>query len=248
MMESFDIKPDAETKTVLVVDDMAANRAVLCRQLEMHKYAVISVDSGEAALELLSRSRPDIILLDYMMPEMNGIEVLHELRANPHTSDLPVIMVTARAESEATVEALNAGADDYVTKPIDFGVLRARIESHLAKTGDTSELRRCNAVLDERMTMRSLVLADMETELREEIDLRKELEAKLAMNPAQGINVSGLETGMDTGVIDQLREIKAKFQIVFESVVSGQTPNLAQMYELNELVTKLIDADTKREG
>jgi len=243
MMESFDIEPDNATKTVLVVDDMAANRAVLCRQLEMHKYAVISVESGEAALELLSQSRPDIILLDYMMPEMNGIEVLRVLRADPHTADIPVIMVTARVESEATVEALDAGADDYVTKPIDFGVLRARIESHLAKRGDASELQRCNAVLDERMTMRSLVLADMETELQEEIDLRKELEDKLSRTPS----INAPTRRAESDVINQLREIKAKFEIVFESVVSGNSPNLAQMYELNELVTKLVEANSDDE-
>lgn len=236
-MESFEIKPDQTARTVLVVDDMAANRSVLCRQLEMHKYAVISVESGEAALELLSRSRPDIILLDYMMPKMNGIEVLRELRGNPNTADIPVIMVTARAEGEATAEALNAGADDYVTKPIDFVVLRARIESHLAKRGNTSELRKCNAVLDERMTMRSLVLADMETELREEIDRRKELEARLSQTSPEAAH----RPVMDESLLRQLQEIKTRFGIVFAAVVSGKTPNIAQMYELDALVTKLVE-------
>jgi len=237
MMENIEIKADNASKTVLVVDDMAANRSVLCRQLELHKYAVVSVESGEAALELLTRSRPDIVLPDYMMPKMNGIEVLKELRKDPDTADLPVIMVTARAESEATVEALEAGADDYVTKPIDFSALRARIESHLAKRVDTSDLRRCNAVLDERMTMRSLVLADMETELRHEIARRKELEDQLARYSAS----DGQGQSLNQSERAALREIAGKFELVFESAVQGKTPNVAHMFELKELVASLLN-------
>lgn len=252
MMENFDITPEAKSTTVLVVDDMAANRSVLCRQLEMHDYAVISVESGEEALELLAQAQPDIVLLDYMMPRMNGIEVLHELRKNPQTADLPVIMVTARAESEATVKALEAGADDYVVKPIDFGVLRARIESHLAKQGDTTELRRCNAVLDERMTMRSLVLADMETELRDEIGRREELEAKLLDGPSDTTPIaatpksnSASAARLEPDAVEKLAAIKTKFGLVFDSVIAGRTPNLAQMHELNGLLAALVDEQAK---
>lgn len=229
------IESDHRSVTVLVVDDMAANRSVLCRQLELHKYGVISVDSGEAALELLTRTRPDIVLLDYMMPNMNGIEVLHRLRADPATVDLPVIMVTARAENQATVEALEAGADDYVTKPIDFSVLRARIESHLQKQGHASALRLSNAALDEKVTMRSLILADLHGELEAEIALRKQLEQELAKRSAapQG-------PGAPASLADlPLAEISEKFDLVFESIVAGKTPNLALMYALKELLNNL---------
>ena len=234
MIETANLHPDHQGVTVLVVDDMAANRSVLCRQLELHKYGVISVDSGEAALELLTRTRPDIVLLDYMMPNMNGIEVLRHLRANPATADLPVIMVTARAENAATVEALEAGADDYVTKPIDFSVLRARIDSHLQKQGHASALKMSNAALDEKVTMRSLILADLHSELEAEITLRKQLEEELdrlrngatpAVRPVTTCDVP-------------LAEISEKFDVVFDAITSGKTPNLALMFELKELLNQ----------
>ncbi|WP_299307211.1 response regulator [uncultured Croceicoccus sp.] len=227
---------DRQKVMVLVVDDMAANRSVLCRQLELHKYNAMSVDSGEAALELLTRIRPDIMLLDYMMPNMNGIEVLRHLRADPATVDLPVIMVTARAENQATVEALEAGADDYVTKPIDYVVLRARIDSQLQKQGNASDLRMSNAALDEKVTMRNLVLADMESELKSEIALRLQHEQELAKRSAGSVQSPRPKTLADL----PLAEISQKFNVVFDSVVDGKTPNLALIYELKELLNQLV--------
>jgi DNA-binding response OmpR family regulator len=233
VIETARIDPDHNSVTVLVVDDMAANRSVLCRQLELNKYHAISVESGEAALELLTRTRPDIVLLDYMMPNMNGIEVLRHLRSDPALIDLPVIMVTARAENEATIEALEAGADDYVTKPIDFAVLRARIDSHLQKQGHASALRMSNAALDEKVTMRSLILADLNGELEAEIALRKQLEQQLAKRSAAH-DVGAHDSGVD------LAEIAEKFDLVFDSIVAGKTPNLAVMYEIKELLRNLM--------
>lgn len=239
MIQTTQIEFDHQGVTVLVVDDMAANRSVLCRQLELHKYGVISVDSGEAALELLTRTRPDIVLLDYMMPNMNGIEVLRHLRANPATVDLPVIMVTARAENQATVDALEAGADDYVTKPIDFSVLRARIDSHLQKQGNASALRRSNAALDEKVTMRSLILADLHGELESEIALRKQLERELENRSA-----ASSQSGDHPSLSDlPLAEIRQKFDAVFDSVVAGKTPNLALMFELKEIFDRAMSQE-----
>lgn len=235
MIHTKDIGSDHSDVTVLVVDDMAANRSVLCRQLELNNYHAISVDSGEAALNLLTRTRPDIVLLDYMMPNMNGIEVLRHLRANPAMADLPVIMVTARAENEATIEALEAGADDYVTKPIDFAVLRARIDTQLQKQGHASALRMSNAALDEKVTMRSLILADLHGELQAEIALRERLEQELVKQSAAP-NAAGTHVSLADL---PLAEINQKFDIVFDSIVEGKTPNLAIMYELKELLNNL---------
>jgi DNA-binding response OmpR family regulator len=98
-----------------------------------------------------------------MMPVMNGVEVVRVLRQDWQLATLPVIMVTARAESEAVVAALDAGADDYVTKPIDFEVLRARIETQLAKQRSSDQLKQANAALDERATMRVLAFDELKT-------------------------------------------------------------------------------------
>jgi len=169
-----------------------------------------------------------------MMPQMNGIEVLRTLRRNPSTHELPVIMVTARAESAATVEALEAGADDYVTKPIDFEVLKARIEAHLLKCTGASDLRRANAALDERVSLRSMAIADLEGELRSEIAQRRQLEQKLA------------ERGpMQDGAIDaaslrhDVEGIEAKFAIVFEALTAGRSPNLAHMANIKVMLASL---------
>lgn len=227
----------AQARSVLVVDDMEANRAVVARRLEKLGYMVTCVDTGPAALAMLKQWQPDVLLLDYMMPQMNGIEVLRELRSHAATRELPVIMVTARAESEAIVEALSAGADDYVTKPLDFDVLMARIETQLAKRLDAAHLQRANAALDERITMRSMVLADLECELKDEIRRRHELEKKLAATlPVAPLATSTLAT--DPAVATLLDDIAERFEVVFATVVAGRNVNLAQMAELRGLLAR----------
>ena len=170
--------PEGRTKraVVVVVDDVEGNRQLACRRLAPFGYDLHQVESGEQALEFIRARKPDIVLLDYMMPNMNGVEVLHVLRQDWQTSSLPVIMVTARAESEAVVEALDAGADDYVTKPIDFEVLRARIETQLVKQRSSKQLLQVNAALDERATMRVLAFDELRDELEREMTRRRQAE------------------------------------------------------------------------
>lgn len=240
---------DASIATILVVDDMEANRAVLARRLEKFGYAVISVESGHAALALVARTIPDIILLDYMMPQMNGIEVLHELRAKAETQEVPVIMVTARAEGEATIEALEAGADDYVTKPIDFDVLRARIETQLAKRKDAHHLKRANAALDERVTLRAMALADIEDELKQEIQRRQALERQLSALPvapspehAGPASAGPASAPASPALAVMLSDMEAKYDTFFAAVTSGRTPNLAQMADFKSLISRCRQA------
>ena len=234
---------DTRMATILVVDDMEANRAVLARRLEKFGFEVISVSSGAAALAHVAKALPDIILLDYMMPQMNGIEVLHELRGNFATQEVPVIMVTARAEAEVTIEALEAGADDYVTKPIDFDVLRARIETQLTKCKGAHQLKRANAALDERVTLRSMVLADLEGELAQEIRLRQALERKLANMLAspgepQASETKSPDQQISPALLAMLAEMEERFDSFFAAIMSGRTPNLAQMAEFKSLISR----------
>ncbi|OYU35670.1 response regulator [Novosphingobium sp. PASSN1] len=237
---------EAKVASILVVDDMEANRAVLARRLEKYGYSVISVDSGPAALARLAHAVPDIILLDYMMPQMNGIEVLHELRAKHETREVPVIMVTARAEGEATIEALEAGADDYVTKPIDFDVLRARIETQLAKRKDASQLKRANAALDERVTLRAMALADLEDELKQEIRLRQDLERQLSANPVPlapaKASAGPISAPASPALAVLLSDMEARYDSFFAAVTSGRTPNLAQMADFKNLIARCRQA------
>jgi sigma-B regulation protein RsbU (phosphoserine phosphatase) len=121
-----------EMDALLVVDDNEQNRDALARLLQQEGYAVTAGKDGKQALDLVERAHVDLVLLDIMMAGMNGIDVLKNLRVRHSATKLPIIMTTARGQSEDIVEALKMGANDYVTKPIDFPVLLARIQTQLS--------------------------------------------------------------------------------------------------------------------
>jgi diguanylate cyclase (GGDEF)-like protein len=122
---------DPVTATLLLVDDEETNRDALSRRLVRKGFTVLTAESGRDALAMIGAHRVDAVLLDVMMPEMSGIETLRLLRESRSAAELPVIMVTAKDRSEDVVEALELGANDYVTKPIDFPVALARIRTQV---------------------------------------------------------------------------------------------------------------------
>src|SRR5262245_1191742 len=123
---------DLTHATLLLVDDDAMNRDMLSRRLARKGYTVLTAESGPRALEMLGGSnRIDAVLLDVMMPGMSGIETLKRVRQSHSVSELPVIMVTAKDRSEDVVDALDLGANDYVTKPLDFPIVLARIRTQV---------------------------------------------------------------------------------------------------------------------
>jgi len=126
---------------LLVVDDDANNRFALARRLTQRGYDVETVGDGQHALARIHDGRYDLVLLDHMMPGMNGIEVLRRLRKRYSQSELPVIMVTGVDQSQTVVEALRLGANDYVVKPVDALVVAARIQSQLARSETDRALR-----------------------------------------------------------------------------------------------------------
>ena len=115
----------------MIVDDEPLNLELLERELLAHEYAVESARNGEQALEKVGAFVPDLILLDYMMPDMSGLEVLKELRRRGHGP--PVVMITAYATSERLAEAMKEGAYDLLAKPFDADHLRIVIEKALAR-------------------------------------------------------------------------------------------------------------------
>jgi DNA-binding response OmpR family regulator len=117
--------------TLLVVDDNDENRDLLSRRLQRKGFKTLVAEDGARALEVIAREAVDLVLLDIMMPGLNGFDVLRILREQPQTADLPVIMATAKTQSEDVVEALELGANDYVTKPLDFPIVLARIMTQL---------------------------------------------------------------------------------------------------------------------
>ena len=118
---------------VLLVEDEPAQRAVLAYNLEAEGFDVIQSDNGEDALLLVAEEAPDIIILDWMMPRLSGIEVCRRLKMRPETRGIPIIMLSARAEEVDKIRGLETGADDYVVKPYSVLELMARARAQLRR-------------------------------------------------------------------------------------------------------------------
>ena len=118
---------------ILVVDDTEANRDLLSRRLRRQGHAVDTADGGRSALEAMAKSEFDLVLLDLMMPDINGLQILAWLKANPALQHIPVIMISALDEIDSIVRCIEAGAEDYVPKPFDPVLLGARIEASLER-------------------------------------------------------------------------------------------------------------------
>jgi adenylate cyclase len=140
----------ALTATLLVVDDDEGNRDVLGRVLQSKGYRVLLAASGPEALEFVDSQPVDLVLLDIMMPGVSGLDVLTALRERQPREKLPVIMATAKDQAKDVVDALRMGANDYVTKPLDFPVVMARIEAQLSLKRAISEISRLNDQLQRR--------------------------------------------------------------------------------------------------
>ncbi|MEW5964049.1 MAG: response regulator [Pseudomonadota bacterium] len=153
--EGVDVHTPAQ---ILIADDNPDNLNILRARLAAHGYEVVTAMNGEEALALVKQRQPDLILLDYMMPVMDGIEVCRRIKGDPGVPFTPIIMVTAKAGTESVIAALDAGADEYLSKPIDQGALVARVKSMLRIKALTdtvqqqgAELARWNAALEQRV-------------------------------------------------------------------------------------------------
>jgi diguanylate cyclase (GGDEF)-like protein len=171
---------------LLVVDDIAENRAILARRFQRQGYQIVEASDGFRALELIASQTFDLVLLDVMMPGIDGLEVLTRIREQHGPAALPVIMVTALAQNDDIVRALKLGANDYVTKPVDFAVALARTETQIARKQAEEAVQRANRALQEanenlerRVTERTRELLEANEQLRIEIDHRERSEATI---------------------------------------------------------------------
>ena len=146
------------TARILVVDDLPDNVEIIRVRLESQNYAVETAADGLEALERVAASPPDLILLDVMMPRLNGIEAVKRLKADPTLPFVPVILLTAMSETREVIHGLDAGADEYLTKPVDHGALLARVRAilRIKSLHDTVEKQRIelagwNRTLEERV-------------------------------------------------------------------------------------------------
>lgn len=158
---------DDESKTILIVDDMPSNLGVLTSHLEQQGYTAVVAQGGEEGVERAEFVRPDLILLDVMMPGVDGFEACRRLKTNPVTRDIPVIFMTALTDTTDKLTGFSVGAVDYVTKPLNGAEVLARIKTHLA----LYSLRRRLAEQNER--------------LQQEIAAREETQAALLRSNAE---------------------------------------------------------------
>lgn len=166
------------TARVLVVDDIVANVKLLEAKLRAEYFEVVTAMNGPAALEIIQSEKPDIVLLDVMMPGMDGIEVCRRIKGNPQHNHIPVVMVTALDSPEDRVRGIEAGADDFLTKPVNDVALFCRVRSLLRLKMLTDELR-------------------ARAETSEAAGLAEQIEAEYAENPGRVLLVDDLDMSVE---------------------------------------------------
>ncbi len=206
---------------VLIVDDDAANLEVLRRRLQWQGHEVEMANSGEEALRALGKSVFDLVLLDVIMPEMDGFEVLRHMKADPALQDLPVIMISALSDLQAVVRCIEAGAEDYLTKPFNPTLLKARIGACLEKKRsrdrefvlfqEVQENYKRHQDLEKlRDDMRNMIVHDLRTPLTAVIMGVEMLEKDGNLSPTQhdvmSIAVGGGKTLL--GMINDLLDVE----------------------------------------
>ena len=147
-----------ETFLILVVDDVTHNLKVVGELLEQEGYGATFAISGKQALERVETARPDLILLDLMMPEMDGLQVCKLLKADSNYAEIPIIFLTASQEHQNLLKAFDTGAVDYLTKPFIFPELLARVRTHLELKQAKENLDRLNSVLEQKVQQRTAQL------------------------------------------------------------------------------------------
>jgi len=203
----------AQAGRILLVDDVPSNLAVLTSALEPEGYELFAADSGASALNIAVKARPDLILLDIMMPGMDGLETCRRLKQVSVLSEIPVIFITARSEIENVVAGFRVGGVDYVVKPFQAEEILTRVATHLNLNRLTRELREKNRALEIRTA-----------ELTAEIDRRHRVETALQQAGDQLAVFSGLEAsrGDITGLIGGARPLQ---KVVEEIRRLHQFPN-----------------------
>ncbi len=242
---------------ILVVDDIKANRIVLSRRLEKQGYGVAMAENGKEALEAMRTQAFDLVLLDIMMPEMDGYEVLQRLKADPSLLHIPVIMISALDDLESVVRCIEMGAEDYLPKTFEPTLLKARISACLEKkrardreTQFTQQLqqnfKRLQELEKQRDDLTHMIVHDLRTPLTSVIAGMQTLELVGDLNDEQNemltISLSGGETllGMINDLLDVEKMESGTMQLEYsdlrpEGLVKGAIAQVASLAESKNL-------------
>jgi DNA-binding response OmpR family regulator len=153
-----DLEQPVGRRRILIVDDIEDNRVLLERGLTSGGYATESADCGQQAIAMITRSKPDLVLLDWMMPGLSGLDTLCSIREMYDSIRLPIIMCTAIGEDSSIVKALHAGANDYIVKPISLPILKARILVHLKQQAIVGSMEVEKASAEQRLDDQTRIL------------------------------------------------------------------------------------------
>jgi DNA-binding response OmpR family regulator len=162
-----DTWPSPRRTRLLVVDENATALAVMGRRLSHMRYDVGLAENGFVALNMLLARQFDLVIIDMGMKMLSGVATMKKMRTSGMLGDASIMMVTARSDSAAMVEALTAGADDHIVKPFDFGALDARIHHVVMRARRIGELARHNALLDARIARRAMELGETRAALED---------------------------------------------------------------------------------
>jgi PAS domain S-box-containing protein len=225
----------AARHTILIVDDSPMSSRLLTQILQMEGYRVISVSGGAQALAAVQASAPDLILLDVMMPDMNGFEVAEHLHADPRSSSIPVIFISALSDEDKKVRAFSSGAVDYVSKPIHINEVIARVATHL-------RLRDTTRRLQEQLRERENLIADLDA-VNEK--LKQEILERRAAQDAREASLQVMRHALDRA--------EALYRIARSLVTSDDIPDMLEVVtesialalQADRVVTLLVDVEAQ---
>ncbi len=200
----------ADTYSILVVDDDESNLELLSRFVALSGHEVRRADCGSAAIAAVASERPDLVLLDWMMPDLSGIDVLRSIREEYDENALPIIMCTALTESEYVSAALNDGANDFVTKPVDPEVLAARISSQLTRKSVMQSMNAFNRELEETVADRTRKLMGISSG---QIDISH-------FGPKELNALSRILRSVADGDLDAIKTLRQSAEELFEAMIS----------------------------
>jgi diguanylate cyclase (GGDEF)-like protein/PAS domain S-box-containing protein len=240
----------SDKPVILIVDDTPVNLGVVVDSLENRGYRLLIAQGGAECLQRAAFVKPDLILLDVMMPGLDGFEVCRRLKANADTADIPVIFMTALTESCHKITGFNAGGVDYITKPMQIDEVVARIDTHLnMKTMQRQlqlqniQLQRQQEELEQKVEQRTVELSDSNRLLREEIEERKRVENTMKFIAQRGWMEDGEEfltalagylgrlLSIDYVIIDKLQADMANAETVAIYAKGEVIPNMQYSLE-----------------